>query len=222
MKIQDLLERIVEPQITNQRFKGTLRTRGVRIPGTLGQGHFSTVNDHKTDPHMVRKHNHRAMGDDRVETEDGFEVFIRQLIKLDLMDNIHFPKVYVQKKITDRGDSHINKFEMERLIPVGELSDEEWEYIVETNFTEALRERHKKVTFGSVGETLGMCLDNARHIETYIKLDTLKEAMTALAGIIDRINALVDMHAGNYMFRRTPHGLQLVITDPISAVVSPD
>ena len=50
-----------------------------------------------------------------------------------------------------------------------------------------------------------------------IKDETLMEALSYLKQFMKSAdNVMYDIHKGNIMYRRTPHGLQLVLNDPVA------
>lgn len=220
MKI-DLLLELVQPKVAEKKFNGYMRDGNRSSHKEVGRGLRSSVKHDATDPHMVRKHNHETFAD--YEKPDGFNQFINYLIENDLLDNPHFPRVYNITKVTGQNDKHIYTYKMEKLVSGVELNGKEIDAVIHQNFQdwainvgedhynrEALWVRKKLNAIESV-------LTTAVHQKDYRKLksETLIEACQILHNMLKHYETDLDLNIGNFMFRRTGVGLQLVITDPI-------
>lgn len=218
--LQLLAEDIAQTQVSTQKFNHRLNRIG-RADGELGAGAFSKVVSDR-DPHLVKKYSHTALHDGpragdrqgRVYNKDGFDVFVRYLAEHDLMDNIHFPKVYQAKRIEDNNDAHINKYQMERLLESDALNRQEWVFVEENYFNPQTFD--EDIDLYDMALVLRRSLMDERSRERYIKMDSLKEAMAIIKRIADEENMRIDMHEGNFMWRRTSVGVQLVLSDPLS------
>jgi hypothetical protein len=225
MKILQLLERQIDTNIDTKRFHGTLR-RAKRGHPTA----FSKGRDDKNDPHMFQKYNHTPLPDWKV---DGYDVFIRYLIQHDI-ENPHFPRVYNIKKIVDDSGDYITKFDVEKLLSYDKLNPEELLNVLVTTFVTPNHAKHwvkdieqqiasetynynvdhlKEVIANAVGGSLRHGIDKPDDI---IRLDSLKEAVKIFNTIRDQEKLVGDLHTGNILYRRTGHGVQLVLNDPFS------
>lgn len=192
----------------------------------LGRGTQSSVKDHPTDPHMVKKHNILAYDNDAdwrgTKKRDGFHAFIEYLIEKDLLDNIHFPRVYNIKKIVDSLWNHMHTYTMERLIPLESVTRKEIDAFIEHNIVENLLltsdfvddSRYVEEMAGRAVAFIGRAVDNEGYIDKYIITDSLKEALFILKDVGSEIWQALDSHSGNYMWRRTSTGVTLVFSDP--------
>jgi hypothetical protein len=223
MKLKDLGlldENIAQTALSSASYNHYLqRWGGGTNPNRIGDGGYSTVTDDPSDPHMVRKYGHNPMHPDneKPRRRDGFEVFIQYLIDHDLMDNNHFPKVYVNKKITDKSGAYINKFQVERLIEGSDLSIQERAFVEEQNFEPTVLSAFDD---DEIIDGMAACIENAIHNpargKRTLKSESLLEACHIIADIMLDSGARSDVHQANIMFRRTPYGVQLVINDPLT------
>lgn len=221
-KLLELVERQIETDISDASYRGTLRKAG---DYEKSLSHFSRGLEHKTDPHMYRKHGILPLGDpegkgskDGKEGKearlyhpkvDGYDVFVRYLVENDI-DNIHFPNVYSIRRINDKSGQHVNKYDIEKLIALKDLEAEEFTGVVST---------HLKIGAHSpIG--LAAIISNAARFfpedNDQLKLDSLIEACGIVRKIMVEKKLNMDLNSNNLMARRTSTGLQLVICDPFS------
>lgn len=224
MKIEKLLEELIQAQRTEQKYNGILRKSipNSDHPNFLGRGKFSTVRNDKTDPHLVKKSNIAPSEQD--DDGDGFNIYIKYIHEQKLQDNIHFPRVYTAKKISDKTGKYIYKYTLEKLEEWGALSAKEFEYIVENMF-DGLASEGQNYDFNDFTTRVRTvkaaskiiqkaCLGRDDGLEM-LKPDDLYEACLTISNIAEIYDMRPDVHPANIMFRRTPHGVQLVITDPL-------
>jgi len=227
MKILDLLERQISTNVEDKTYKGKLRRAG---GGWDQETAFSKGREHKSDPHMFQKYNHTPLAKDAV---DGYDVFIRYLITHDI-DNPHFPNVYNVKKINDQDTSYITKFDVEKLLGYKQVSVAELLVILDTSFNhdeytakwikelESNMENFKEGDWlydhklGELADSIASRIDFCLHDLKSARSGSLKQAIKVLNTIRNEESLRVDIHRENVMFRRTGHGLQLVINDPFS------
>lgn len=225
MRIQKLLEELVQTQRQEKSYRGVMSGYNPKAnknnAADLGVGHYARVRQDKTDPHMVVKSGHRPESED--DGKDAFESYIDHIIKHKLQDNIHFPRVYNTKRITDRIQQSIVKYQIEKLVKWSELSKEELESVAESHFN------FDSEAFSNIKTGEGMsdekklmrwmreAMRRATHRGDYslIKLDSLKDALFEVVKIAKYTDNDLDLHGENFMYRRTPHGLQLVLADPL-------
>jgi hypothetical protein len=227
----EIMEDLSRPETVEKRYNGVFRNHHQQAFNvqqstknrTLGQGFYSNVKSHRTDPHLVQKNNHRQMA----RNTDGFNVFVEWLIKQDKLDNIHFPRIYNIKRITDREDNVVHSYEMEKLIKAADVTKEEILAFHEHNIHEdtlaldGLLERgfnddvFKAQYFNHLCHALNRAVK--QKIFSYFLADSMK---TAIATLIEASHdeslpqLYIDFHEGNLMWRRGPTGLTLVFSDP--------
>lgn len=227
----EIMEDLTRPDVTDRRYNGVFKhyndmapnVRSATVKRTLGQGFYSAVKSHRTDPHLVQKNNHRKMGRDT----DGFNVFVEWLINHDKLDNIHFPRIYNIKRITDREGNVVHSYDIERLIQAADVSKEEILAFHEHNIHEDVLPLDDLLSYAENDEAfkelyfkhLCKMLEKAvkQDILSYFVSDTLKEAIRILIAVRndETIPQLyIDIHEGNLMWRRGSTGLTLVINDP--------
>lgn len=221
MKIHDLLEDLIGTMKTQKTYNGTLgqKSRNYNtMRKALGSGHFASVKPDPNDPHLVKKHSKRAES-----SIDGYNAFIEYLINHDLMDNIHFPKIYNITAITDKHGNKIHTYKMEKLIPFEEANRKELEFFIHKTFNEkGIKEilescaRHGTSFVLALGIIISDCAYGDFNLNNIID-DSFREAMETIKVIArDTPFVNIDIKTDNMMWRRTPHGLVLVFTDPIS------
>lgn len=203
-------EELTQTQVRNYRYHGNLNFDKDKVAGDneLGRGYFSRVNPDKNDPHMVIKRSTSPMGPNHARKGDGFQEYVKMLVDNKLMDNIHFPKVYKAKTVVDKSNTHRNTFTIERLQSIESISKEEFESLVERHLLRPVAD----------AEGLADRISGACHSEydrkNYIRMESLKEACEIIEELDNISHFRLDIHEDNLMVRRTPHGLQLVISDP--------
>jgi hypothetical protein len=206
--LEILDEELVRTDIQDKKYNGTFGDAKTPAKRTeLGRGLFSRVNT-TNDPHTVRKTTVNNIGPNHRHIADGFEGYVRMLNQFGAMDNIHFPKVYKAKNSVDREGTRRHQFEMEKLQPIDSLSKEELEALVDASFNAPVYKLAK------ITQYLRVAVDRPEDRDRIIKSESLAEACKILTKIAREGDFILDIHAGNFMVRRTPYGPQLVISDP--------
>lgn len=207
-------EDIAQTQVTDRRYGGKMNFKGDwrQKKGELGRGLFSKVVPDKNDPHMVQKRTTSPMGPDHPVKADGFEQYVRMLVDNDFMDNIHFPKVYKANTTTDNTDTHRSTYTIERLADISTISEEEFQALAERCLSRPVYD------VKGLADRIGTACESEYGRKTYIKMETLYEACELIEAMDKVSDFRLDLHEGNLMVRRTPHGLQLVISDPFGMV----
>lgn len=210
----DLLgEDLTRTQVTDRNYGGVMKfDRNALKKRALASGIFSTVMADEEDPHMVKKVSSQPMGPDHHVKADGFNQYVRMLAQDDLMDNIHFPKVYKANTTTDKTGTHRNSFTIERLVDLQNISPEEFEGLAERCFLRPV------VDAAAMADRISASCESAYERKMYIRMDSLIEACEIMQRLDQASDFRLDLHEGNLMVRRTPHGLQLVISDPFGMV----
>jgi len=199
----------------------------------LGAGVSAGAYTNQTDPHTILRKTHFKTP--KQHRDDPSYSYLKYVKDNELADNnIHFPRIYssgVSKyPIHDRKDNNIKDIrlvlEIEKLIPIRALSLREARGIVEHLVTDEILHHYTTLR---VNRALAIWDDVdsifvllCRHIETALtrnELDQFKsnefiEACKILQSIKNKIGAKYDLHLSNIMARRTPHGIQIVFTDP--------
>lgn len=204
------------------------------------KGTFSWVEDDE-DPFLVRK-KHLTPKHDPEET-DGFYVYLNK-IKNKMAENPFFPRVYEVEKHYDSAPgnewskSRINS-KVEKLFPLSQLTHAMQDILADQLFDvdtfisylssnaatrdlygDSIADIKEYAEKRNLTLNLGVFIVFLRKIKYYneniwaplIKNKKLKEALNL---ILDS-KRIVDLHFDNIMFRRTPHGPQLVLSDPLS------
>lgn len=172
------------------------------------------------DSHLIHKTPHVPAQD--IQDTDSYSIFIKNIVKDRLAQkNPYFPRVYNVEIVTDPSGYQRYRVDMEKLNPIDSASDEELVYLFKKMFNiDWLPERYRNIEH----------LDRERKIRAfnfalkegfqnvgYLKDEALKNAFEYLKMMYTQeFGMVLDLHAGNYMFRRTPMGAQVVIVDPFS------
>ena len=215
MKILDLLEGPIVPEVSpDKKYSGRFINKQSRPDGSGGS---SVVAPHKTDPHLMTKHNHRPIQDGNKYQRDGFSFFINYIIDNGMTDNVHFPRIYSMKKIIDKNGKYIHKYDTEKLLHSHQINRKEFAKIFQELTNKEADERYESVE----NQLIGLIVD-AIHAGVYTELKSkdIVEACKLLTNCTsDAIKAGyagLDIFSNNIMYRRTPIGVQLVINDPIA------
>lgn len=201
-----------DPRQLKKRFVNNQKTTPV------GSGSHAEVGVHKNRPYDATKVSVPKSG--RLDG-DGFYNFIKELAKDDSMaSNPYFPRVYNLNAYTnDESDSFVAR--MEKLIPMSDLNVKQVDAIlrrivdrdVEDSFPEIKQMGDEERKNHLIQQVLNMIRGRRTHA---VPKDThFNQAL-------DKINMLKQDHRGhidwsvdNMMARRTPHGAQLVFSDPL-------
>lgn len=227
MKILDLLETI-QTDIVDKNYNGKFRTNWGQKhdPTLLGTGYYSNVRKDKTSPHQVVKNSSSPSSGDK------FQYFARYIAEpgKGRMDNVHIPKIYAIGNYTDKNGSTIQKYKMERLRPLHELSREEVQVMMESlfdleseEFIQSMQEyseatdypiKHLMTDYRMLSFFIKKCAMDGDY--DGIASSELIDAIKIVREVVKKTAGYPDIHDENVMFRRTSVGPQLVISDPIS------
>ena len=234
MKILDLLNEEQQHKTTGaiKHYSGKLK-QSYDAFNDDKSGAFSSVKDDKTDPHMVKKYHHGPMDNDPDSEvgEDAYVYFALWTAKKNV-SNPCLPRIYDIKKIKDRTGKFISRYQIEKLIPGSDLEPEELWHIMQRYFTknedfdatlqDVKRRIHNNHDMKTPILMMGrLCEMYIKGRSDSIKDESLKEALDLIREFLQTYKnskhfTLDIENSGNIMFRRGPHGLQLVITDPVS------
>jgi len=211
--LEILDEDLVQTQITDRKYGGAMNFQQdkKRSSSELGRGNFSKV-EPDSDPHMVTKRSIKPMGPSHNLKADGFNQYVRMLSANDVMDNIHFPKVYKANTSTDKNNDHRNTFTVERLESLTSISSEEFQGLVERCFNRPVSD------IDVMAERISESCESEYERKMYIKMETLFEACEIMQRLSQESDFGLDLHSDNLMVRRTPMGLQIVISDPFGYI----
>lgn len=215
MKILSLLEAQYQTQIKTTKSKRDVYDLWKTFPmdKKIGNGLYYTALNTK-DPHMIKKVSNTSI------QHDAYYEFITYIIENKLQDNPHFPRIYNVKKIQNKYNQSVYSFEIEKLIPLKSISDDEllsWLHNnIHNNFyVENYKYKHSDI-INIITETVSIAIEYVDKADKIILDQTLINACKILNKIENELNLSFDLHDGNFMFRRTSFGLQLVITDPFT------
>lgn len=218
MKIDTLLE-IIDTEVSDRTYSGTFKTNFTHYPNQLGMGFYSKVVDDKEDPHFVKKYNHRF---DNSRIHDGFVIYAEAIIRYKLYDNPFFPRIYKHNKTHDSHGKVLHSYQIERLYPLKQLSLEEIKFLYSQLFNDGENIIEEVGGSSATLDTLisvmvNIISDSIRATARDIKNPDLLNAVNIISSIVNACSeCFLDLCANNVMFRRSPYGVQLVITDPIA------
>lgn len=176
----------------------------------LGKGRYSKVT--AADPYSVDKTYKRKLHPSRV---DPYPVYVKTIVDNNLADsNPYFPRF---NRVTD-GDKPV--YNMERLIPLSDISDETLIAVGEksAHYSKGELEQSKKFYNGDGARHLIQKLNRAVHTGNFreLKDPLLIEAIEVIRKLfLDNPGFKPDLHTANVMIRLTSTGPQLVLTDPL-------
>ena len=197
----------------------------------LGSGSFGFARDNPIDPHLVAKRNFAAGALER----DAYYTYIKYTVDHNMAeDNIHVPRVYsIQLLPTVTTDAnknfpqtHFYRIDIEKLVQGHTLNPEEMkaaiDHLVNPDIIEGLKDWHydaeRYMQFAIIEPIRQYLKGNAE----YIIDEKLKEVLDVVIKLKHTAEPNLkfdlfsfDTHTGNYMFRRTSVGCQLVVTDPL-------
>lgn len=240
MNINSLLEALYNTELKTRDYSGVGTDYRRRLGGgtktkTIGVGTRSNVADDKTDPHLVRKYNPSAVPENGA---DGFGKFF-EWVANNKIENRYLPRVYkVQKNRNPKTGYVAYSYRMEKLIPLRQLNAEEMIALL-SNCIDLNGIYHRYISHEDDNEVTQDVLIreyellmyySLKYVDSYVvghisehSLITDEELLKAIEilqkYVKDNFNgnynaAGSDLHDGNFMARRTQHGLQLVISDP--------
>lgn len=216
-----LLEEIIPAKTKTIRTKSPLNMDQFHRNNTkdnIGRGFFSTVYNDR-DEHMVQKISHNS------KYHDNYWDYADALIKTKIWEsNPHFPRIYSIKKFVHGTETHY-KGTMEKLINSRDCSSEElyacYEnliYMKSPNFYHRLIMDDKNDFLFHVSQVISSAVksDNYTEITDSVFKEALQWINVTFEDLNSKHNIAIDMHQGNFMYRRTKYGIQLVLSDPIA------
>lgn len=209
-----LLTEIIQTDVTNVNLPNRKFKQSKSQEDSIGKGRYSTVRNDPKDPHMVIKKTKFDKNSTSYHNKDVYPQFIEELINSDQKMNPYFPRVYGMKSYNDKSDDKLHKFNIERLEDLRQLSAEEMDHIMSLIMEDDVRKAwnidNERMLAWFISEAI-----KKNSVRKEIKDKNLYDALTFLSKFLKK-NWFLDLHSENMMFRRTPYGPQLVITDPFS------
>ena len=230
MRFSEIVEsELVNPAITKRDWKPSGHSKN----NVDSYGAYSFVEPSDDDEgHEVLVKNFEPMGTD-LKME-----FYKSMAHL-MGANPYMPVVYNINQYMDGDYTSRNEFQMERLVPVEKmdsvrlyqalsvvcdhLGDVEgiqhlrkllshYDEKPESNDSAThLKSVHDQITISIIDELIRNNQINS------LPNSPLKEFLSDLADFIEEHEANIDLHDENFLYRRTAHGAQLVIADPIDS-----
>lgn len=193
----------------------------------LGSGSYASTYAHQDRPHDVRRIS-RAQ-----QSHDGSYWYFKELQAHSDRDNLYFPKhregTEYQEKEGERRS--VLSVSTERLQKLDTLSKKEAESVFERWFGEhheyivwnkIFQEIPSQKAFSYEGYGTAMIISAVikrimEHdwIDKYIIDDELKRAVKFIQSVKQKHSIAYDFGMNNTMYRRSPHGIQIVFTDPL-------
>lgn len=176
----------------------------------MGSGYYARVHASKRDPHMVIKTTDKDT--------DPYDSYVSELLDSEKWkSNPHFPRIYAQ-------GTQNKKYVMEKLVSWQELDRTELIDYFMNNFNEddfgSDREFTSHIAKSRLVDVMAIIMDSDNFKER-INNETLLEAVLWVRRLAKFLHVNFDLHKNNFMWRRGPHGIQLVITDPFSKSYGP-
>jgi len=195
----------------------------------LGSGSFGKVFIDKTDSTSVIKIGRAGTNPQK----DGFLAYIFKIknLKIPVFPQINYVQIYQYKDANYPGETlYCYKMSMERLYKAMDLSNDElmtfMNKVTEPHRLPHMEDLDQRELMDLIANKLTIAihygyLDYKDEKEDTVKIDVkqMKDQYMRIAiATIRRLGKKfeVDFHSENYMFRRTPYGPQIVITDPVS------
>lgn len=226
MKITDILE-MLEPAVSKKRYNGTFVDTNHHEYDEAnkgkegGRGVFSNVRADKKDPHMMRKNHHGPVTVDmeRNYIQDGYVGFINHLIENKLVGQyVNLPRVYDIKELTDKQGKKVFTYTIEKLLSHNDISEKELVQVIENTLDHVPPTLSDDYSSHGMNRWFGDELESAifnnyRHVID----EEMKKSLQVIRDIVkaNGHEMSIDLNSGNIMYRRTPYGLQAVLSDPL-------
>lgn len=231
MKLIELIEPKTEIIPVNRELPpDDSKRKHIKSKDELGSGLFSVARDNPKDPHTVlkhqrntRRHNIQVQADELLTVDDGFSLYIEDIIENGLMDNPYFPRVYNIKKYVDHEGNIKHKWEIEKLYPLTVLSKKECLMLLDTILIDNEYKEDLEYLMNETADNSPYVLyggiTSALENEDIVKDESFNKAAEQIVAIQNEYNLTLDLTMGNIAFRRTQNGPQIVFYDPFGKVV---
>ncbi len=234
MKIKDILEDF--PKIRKKRVKRLPKQHaymgiGKDAPSVLrdpkvkhlGSGSFASAYTHKDRPHDIRRISAPSI------EPDAYHKYIDALKKSPDYDNPYFPQIHEVTKYTGgvEGKETVLSVKAGRLRRISELRTEEIQAVFERWFGEDYENvLAKEYPLGGTGAQAGdlsyymfpalvrKIIEEKKFRKKVVDQDLLRAAIFISKLLTNKVRT--DLGINNLMYRRSPSGIQIVITDPVA------
>lgn len=231
MKISEIENIKFEPKTVKYK-KNPLRGASLEKKNIekMGQGITSYVISKKNKPHEVKRLTYSS----RHPAEDAYLAYLNLIIQNE--GNPFFPKVYSLKVLRTKKDDYFYYIEMEKLHPLDTLNWKQLSALIEQNTGLSVS---KYVNLKDILKKFPY-IEDKKYLNDVVKSDILntfvssmrqflggdnnvgpftestKKALLQVRQMLETHDFLaLDLHTGNMMYRNTPYGPQLVMTDPV-------
>jgi hypothetical protein len=237
MKIKDILEydypehKVRDVKRLPRQYKADIGTPGVmrRDPKVKhkGTGAFASTYSHEDRPHDVRRVTKQQ------DRPDGFRKYYEQLQKHDDKDNPYFPQ-FSEGTTYRKGKKSVLSLQTQRLRRLEELTKHEAESVLERWFGENFDYIvwNKIFQFGAphgvgsskekgwgatvIAGVLRRIIEDS-WVRDYVKDKELKRALDFIKyKVVASDHIDWDLGISNIMYKRSPYGIQIVLTDPVA------
>lgn len=222
MLLTELFDTKTSNKNTNKTFDVNSLTKKrdlLRLLPSEKIGAYGKVSQSRNDPFTVNKTPHVPQED--IQATDSYSIYIKKITDDKMAQkNPYFPRVYDIKITSDKYQQQKYSIKMEKLQNIINSSEEELIYFLEKMFkTELFPQRYQPLDeLSHEGKIRAMNFALKRSIDddNLINDELLKEALDYLKLLYNNptYGLAWDIHAGNYMVRRTPSGGQIVLVDP--------
>lgn len=226
MQIKELLVEQIDTKIRDVNTSLKLTSPHIdRTPPKreIGRGISNVVLANKRDPHTIIRHNSNVVH----PSIDSSNVYYNWLAKSKVFnENPFFPRIYEKVTVSDRSGRKLIKYEIEKLSPIEILDIAAMRGLTnrlfdQTTITRILRFTASRSSWADMDDEeraliiLLNCLEDV-FFGNPSSDENLNDAMKTIKELSEQ-NPVTgsDLHRGNVMVRLTPHGPQLVLTDPI-------
>jgi hypothetical protein len=207
---------------------------GKRVRST---GAYASAYENKTDSSSIFKIGKTDNHGYGLPTKDGYLNYINRIknMRLPVFPQIHSIEIFQHqdKQYSSYGPVYCYKINMERLYNVGDLNEKEHEFLLHRLLGRELTTQERQTLvmnnnllpwfYTDILQSLAWNgkVEQAGGITLNLKISDihdryLQTALTAIKSVKKVKKASMDLHSGNVMYRRTPYGVQPVITDPLS------
>lgn len=175
----------------------------------IKRGAFSKGRQNIQDPFMFTKTTVKP----NLPEDDPYLEYVKAITPY-MGSNPYFPRIYVVKQVKDSEGQVKTTYQIEKLMDWSALStdDEGRLDIIQHIANRALYrplKRHPMDNLYTIATAI--TFNNIR----LIKDPLLKQAIKVINSVSKEFGFEYDMHEGNFLYRPTPQGVQLVISDPL-------
>lgn len=177
--------------------------KDIKYSDHIGSGNFA-IATRDQDPHMINK---IEKPPSKMFYTSAYKAFVDWIINNDVVrNNPHFPRIY-EVDTVNNSNKEASRYKIEKLIPIHGLNTTQTASLLLTSIGES----NINIDY-ELGGILKECIEKGTVQDRFTK--TLKDAILMLHKFTVQNNMKVDLPTSNMMARITPHGVQLVFTDP--------